>query len=234
MSTSVRTNCRILLLLGLTLTAPATAQSEQVSALREGNRLFREGRLEEAYAAYQGGHDDSEPHAVLSYNLGTAAHHLDRLPEAILWYRRAAEENPGDPWLQENLEMARAALGLRPYPEPGLLGAVSRHSVLLYYLAAVIAWIGTALWIARPRSSLTAPLVLMAVGLTIYGLVLAADRLAPVPVVLTVDCSAPTGDLPAGSETWVVRRSETEVEVAAGSLTLPCPADTVAAIRHRP
>jgi hypothetical protein len=221
----------VLLILGLVLAVPAAAQSAQVEALREGNRLFREGRVEEAYSAYLAGHDDADPHAVLSYNLGTAAHHLDRLPEAILWYRRAAELNPGDPWLQENLEMARNTLGLQPYAEPGLVGAASRHTAMVYYLAAIIAWVGTALWFARPRGRLLGPALVVTVGVVIYGGALLASHLAPVAGVVTTTCSAPTGDLPSGSEVWIVGGSIETVDVAAGGSVLRCPTDSVTPIR---
>ena len=85
----------------------ASTQTVPIDSLREGNRLFREGRLEEAREAYAAGYLPDQPHPVLAYNLATTAHRLGQLPEAILWYRRSAAVNPGDPWLQENLAGAR-------------------------------------------------------------------------------------------------------------------------------
>jgi len=219
------------LMVAAPLGAPALfAQSPQVTALREGNRQFREGRLEDAYATYFAGYDTSAPHPILAYNLGTAAHHLGRLPEAILWYRRADTANPGDPWLRENLETARATLGLQPYSAPGIAGSVSRHSQLLYYLGATVAWIGVALWMARSRSRLAPTISLLAVAVVIYGGTLLASRQAPRPAVVVDDCSGTEADLPEGSEVWIVAARHDTVELAAGSLTIACPADSVAPI----
>lgn len=205
----------------------AAAQSEQVAALREGNRLFREDRIEEAFDAYQAGYDAAAPHPVLSYNLGTAAHRLDRLPEAILWYRRAAAVNPGDPWLRENLESARATLGLQPYPAPGIAAAISRHTRWVYLLAALIAWTGAGLWLARSRAPLRPVVSLLAVALVVYGIAWIAGRSTPRAAVVIAECTGRDGDLPAGSEVWIASHDDDTVEIAAGGLQIACPADAV-------
>ena len=214
----------------LAVAPAATAQTGQVTALRDGNRLFREGRIDEAYTAYLEGYEASAPHPVLSYNLGTTAHRLDRLPEAILWYRRAAAVNPGDPWLSDNLASARATLGLQPYPAPGLASAIARNTPALHYLAALVAWIGVAWWIARPRGRLRPTLILLALALTVYGVAVLADRSTPVGAVVTADCSGSSGDLPAGSEVWIARRGEETVEITAGGLRMQCPSETVSPV----
>jgi len=223
----------LLVVLCLLAATPLAAQSEQIVALREGNRLFREGRVEEAYDTYLEGFDAAAPHPVLSYNLGAAAHRLNRLPEAILWYRRAALVNPGDPWLQENLESARATLGLQPYPAPGLASAVSRHARTLYYLAALIAWVGAALWMARSRSRLRPTLTLLAVALTVYGAAVLAGRWTPIAAIVTEECTGRSGDLPAGSEVWIARNTGGRVEIAAGGLQITCPSEAVSPVTHR-
>ena len=87
----------------------AFAQPDSRAALNEGNRRFRDGQIEAAVEAYLRGYSPAAPHPTLLYNLGTALHHLDRLPEAILWYRRAAESD--DLWLKDNLLLARRSLG---------------------------------------------------------------------------------------------------------------------------
>ena len=68
----------------------AASPQDPQAALREGNRLFRDGQIEAAVTVYLEGYVPPAPHPTLLYNLGTALHHLDRLPEAVLWYRRAA------------------------------------------------------------------------------------------------------------------------------------------------
>ena len=202
-----------------------------VAALREGNRLFRENRIEEAYDAYRAGYDPAAPHPVLSYNLGTTAHRLDRLPEAILWYRRAATVNPGDPWLRDNLDSARATLGLQPYPAPGFASAISRHGRALHFLAALIAWVAAGFWLARSRAPLRPVVALLVLALAVYGVAFVATRSTPRAAVITADCSGRDGDLPAGSEVWITGRSGNEVSLAAGRLQITCPADAVSAVR---
>src|SRR5262245_59538298 len=93
----------LLLLLGMAAPHPP---SDAAAALREGNRRFHAGDLEEAMEAYAAGYDGADP--LLAYNLGTTAHHLDRLPEALLWYRRAIASDSGgagNPWLRDNLRL---------------------------------------------------------------------------------------------------------------------------------
>ena len=207
---------------------PASAQIDQISALREGNRLFREGRVEEAHEAYLRGYDADLPHSILFYNLGTTAHHLGRLPEAILWYRRAETLSPRDPWLRDNLEIARDTLGLRPYSAPGFSGEIVRNARALYYLAALLAWAGALLWLLRGRHPPLVPLVLLGSGLLVYAGTLLASRSAPAAAVLIEDCTSTAGDLPAGSEVWVVRFGTEAIEVAAGRLSLQCQREAVA------
>ena len=208
----------------------ADAPSDQVASLREGNRLYREGRLEEARDAYLAGYRPEAPHPVLEYNMATTMHHLGDLPQAILWYRRAEATNPGDPWMRENLRRARASLGLQPYDAPGMSGMVSRHATLLFYLAAALAWLGAALFIARPRRSGVAAAGLVTLGALLYALTWAADRSAPRAAVVLEGCSAASGDLPAGSEIWVTGQSDGQVEIAAGRATLVCPRESVSLV----
>ena len=180
---------------------------------------------------YLRGYDADLPHSILFYNLGTTAQHLGRLPESILWYRRAETLSPGDPWLRENLEIARDTLGLRPYSAPGFLGGISRNRRALYYLAALLAWGGAIVWLLRSRHSPLVPVVLLGSGLFVYTGTLMASRSAPAAAVLIKDCASTTGDLPAGSEIWVVRSGAETVEVAAGGLSLHCPLEAVARLQ---
>ncbi len=219
-----------LVVLGAVAMADAQSADEQVGSLREGNRLYREGRLEEARDAYLTGYSPESPHPVLAYNLATTAHHLGSVPEAILWYRRAAATNPGDPWMQENLASARAALGLQPYPAPGLSGLVSRHQTLLLYAGALFAWAGLLLWIARQRRSAAVAFILLGIGVVIFSATLATSRSAPRAAVVLEDCSADEGDLPAGSEIWVTERTEVGFRVVAGNATLECPSAAIALV----
>jgi hypothetical protein len=229
----IRGTAGLAILVAIVGALPAHTQVDQVSALREGNRLFREGRVEEAHAAYLRGYDATLPHSVLFYNLGTTAQHLDRLPESILWYRRAESISPRDPWLQENLGAARDTLGLRPYAPPGFAGSISRSARTLFYLAAAMVWGGVLLWFIRSRHPLLIPMVLVVSGMVVYAGTMIATRWAPAPAVLISDCASGNGDLPAGSEIWIVRASTDTIDVAAGQLVLQCPLETAAPLLPR-
>lgn len=207
----------------------ASPQTVAVDSLREGNRLYREGRLEEARDAYAAGYLPEDPHPVLTYNLATTSHQLGQLPEAILWYRRAAAVNPGDPWLHENLAGARGELGLQPYPRPGLAGSISQHAQLLYYSAALLAWLGVGWWIWRPRS-VSGPATLMVLGVLLYAITWAGRETAPRAAVVIEQCSAPAGDLPAGSEVWIRQLVGERVQLTAGEAELDCPRSSIALV----
>lgn len=231
-ATIIRLSPLILLVLlvakGVAPGGEPAAVGDRVGSLREGNRLFREGRLEEAYEAYRGGWDAAAPHPILVYNLATTAHHLGRLPEAILWYRRAERLTPGDPWIEENLHQARASLGLTPYPAPGLATLIARHRSLLYYLAALVAWAGTVLWMARPRTSARLATALVVAAVAVYAVVAITATRAPTPAVLLEDCSDAGADLPAGSELWAVRTGEEAYEALVPGARVRCPASAIA------
>ena len=213
----------LVVLAGLAAVGAAEPQTDQIDSLREGNRLYREGRLEEAYLAYLNGYRPEAPHPILTYNVATTSHHLGDLPEAILWYRRTENVNPGDPWLRENLEHARASLGLQPYPAPGATGLLASHRHTLLYLAAALAWIGVGLWIARPRRSARAAMALVVSGVLLYTITYLAGVAAPRAAVVTEACSGDHGDLPAGSEVWVIDEDAESYEIAAGAARIHCP-----------
>jgi hypothetical protein len=73
-----------------------------------GNRLYEEGRFEEAAAAYAGAARYGIEDYRLEYNLGNAAYRSGRLGEAILHYERAYRLRPTDPDIVANLELARS------------------------------------------------------------------------------------------------------------------------------
>lgn len=193
--------------------------TDPLTALNEGNRLFRNGQVQEAVEVYGSGYDPASPHPTLLYNLGTALHHLDRLPEAILWYRRAAEvggavsaedaggEAPvagqGDPWLQENLWLARRSLGSEALPAGGALGWVGRHSGTLRLTAIALAWMALLTVIAVPRMPLWGTAAIAVLAFSLYGGAIAVDRWGPRAAVVLEDCFTAAGELPAGTEIWV-------------------------------
>ena len=212
------------LLWAFVATAADGSEVDSQAALNEGNRLFRDGKLEEAVAAYELGYSPTEPHPTLLYNLGTALHHLDRLPEAILWYRRADDSD--DPWLEENLWLARRSLGSQILPATGSLGWLSRHTGGLRLTAIAFAWMTLLLVFLSPKAPPWTWILISLSTLSLYGGASAVDRWGPRPAVVLSDCSTPAGDLPAGTEAWVRATAEGQWAVV-GSEQVVCSPDSV-------
>lgn len=190
----------LLVLLGLA--APPLA-SEPAVALREGNRRFHAGDLEGAMEAYAAGYDGADP--LLAYNLGAVAHRLGRLPEALLWYRRASMGHEGHAWLRENLQLVRGQLrsgGARN--QPGVAGwdFWMRHRRRLLWLGVLCAW-GAIPVAVVPLSVRRRRLAFAAVALTAVVAFTAGtslERIGPRAAVLLADCAGPDVRLKAGSE----------------------------------
>lgn len=227
---------RVVALLGagvaafLSLGAGPQPQTPPKDALARGNALVQSGELEEAVAAYRRGFDAESPHPTLVYNLGAVLHRLDRLPEAVLWYRRSP--TPDDPWLEENLFLARRSLGSQQLAA-GPVGELASHAGLLGRAGVVLAWIFLVLAVAVPRLRIS---VLLAVGLVALGIYAAAfglHRWGPRPAVLLEDCSTAAGELPAGTEAWVYPSAGEEDEEwrVAGTDGASCGGEAVALIR---
>ncbi len=182
---------------------------ETQAALYEGNRLFRDGQIEAAVAAYLEGTSQQAPHPTLLYNLGTALHHLDRWPEAILWYRRAAlaraayHPRAEDPWLEDNLWLARRSLGSQVVQIGGLLGWLVRHTGDLRSAAIAIAWITLVVVVIRDKMPAWVVVAAAGLAISVYGGAAAVERWGPRPAVILQDCLTPAGELPAGTEVWV-------------------------------
>lgn len=185
------------------------------TALAAGNRLVRDGRLEEALNVYISGYEGTgSPDPVLAYNLGTVAHHLDRLPEALLWYRRAEIGVRGaDPALRadlsDNLELAHRSLeslGVQPGEPPAAWRLWIENRQHLPLLGIVLSWCALPLLALRPgiRGKVLVPLAVLS------GLAAAAGteprlllNAGPRPAVLLQPCPTTDTGLPAGSEVWV-------------------------------
>ncbi len=174
------------------------------TALDDGNRLFKSGRIEAAVEVYRRGYVPRVPrvpHPTLAYNLGTALHHLGRLPEAVLWYRRAG--GSGDPWLEENLWLARRRLGSQVLPPVGPLGSLARQVDALRLAAIAAAWATFLALIAVRRFPLWGFLTSALLAGALYGAAAGVERWGPRPAVLVADCTSAAGEFPAGTEAWV-------------------------------
>jgi hypothetical protein len=192
---------------------------EPQEALRRGNRAYREGRLEEALGTYAAGYRPGRP--LLAYNAGTTAHHLERLPEALLWYRRAARDAgrdaaDQDEWLRANRELVREQLAAPRHAAPSPWPWLRPAAPWLWVVAAALAWLALGWqWVRRravPDRLRRRPLVLLVLAALLLAAGWLLPRVAPRPLVLLAPCDPPVpapGDdggrvpsLPAGTETW--------------------------------
>jgi tetratricopeptide (TPR) repeat protein len=219
----LKTHLPLLVLLLWSALPALAAPPDPLAALAAGNREAEAGKLDQAFAAYLEGYDPAAVHPTLAYNLGTTLHQLGRLPEAILWYRRAvpAGKVAADPWLEDNLLLARRTLGSQNAGHPDGWAELRRQAGILTAAAVVLSWLAAGLFLLAPRRR----------GLALTGF-LAAVLLAALAwishgrgareAVLLADCTTGAGSLPAGSELWVTREGS-DFRVA-GSRDAACPA----------
>lgn len=213
-------------------TAKAAESSEAaepvdpLAALTEGNRLFRNGQIEAAAEAYSAGYSPQAPHPTLVYNLGAAYHLLGRLPEAILWYRRAGSSE--DPWLEENLWLARRGLGSRVLPPGTVVGFMARRAAVLKWLAIGLAVASLAVALAGSRVPVWVVAASLLLGGALYASAAAVEHWGPRPAVLLAECGAGSGELPAGTEAWVRRLADGSFGIEGSGIR--CPAEAVGLI----
>lgn len=231
-----RTLFRALLLLPLLAllgaASPAAAQIDPLAALAAGNQAVEAGQLDQAALAYRRGFDPAAVHPTLAYNLGSTLHQLGRLPEAILWYRRAllpaSTKASADPWLDDNLLLARRTLGSQSAGHPDLWAALREYSGPLTGAAVALSWLAAAVfWMAPRRRGIA--LGGLAAALGIAAVAWCSHGLGAREAVLLADCATGAGSLPAGSELWVV--ADGADYRLAGSQDARCPASAVELIR---
>ena len=203
-------------------------ETDAMHSLAEGNDLVAAGELEQAVAVYGSGYDPASPHPTLVYNLGTVLHRLDRLPEAVLWYRRSPQSE--DPWLQENLWLARRSLGSQQIPG-GTFGALASQSDRLALAGIVIAWLFLFLVTFVDRLPRKLPAVVGLLALALYGIAFGLHRWGPRPAVLITDCASSGVELPAGTEAWVQPAGD-DWQIAGASHAV-CPGASVGLVSPR-
>jgi tetratricopeptide (TPR) repeat protein len=184
----------------LLLAGGAPAGAEDTGALAAGNLWFEKGDLEAALEAYAEGWtgNGSSLDAALAYNAGTAALRLGRLPEALLWFRRAQAAAPRDPWVRDNLATARASLGHTPSEAPLPWRLLLRHGPWTAFGGIALAWLAFGLTAMRKPPHPVWLALLAALSCAVFAAGLLAGRAGPRPAVLLEPCG-----LPAGSEVWV-------------------------------
>jgi tetratricopeptide (TPR) repeat protein len=208
----------LLCLVGLFATPEAGA-----TARARGDRLAVAGKLEAALEAYAAAYSAAERDTLAAYNAGTLALQLGRLPEAVLWLRRAqAGAAEPDPWAAENLAAARRLLGLpdRPVARPWSLA--ERAAPWLGWGAAALAWGGLGLGLATRRTR--GGLAVLAASALLFVAGQALSRWGPREAVLLRAC--PGLSLSPGSEIWVFPGAES-VRVLGPGGSSRCPAGSL-------
>lgn len=99
------------ILLGYTLGAGIAGFSchaaDITSQFEAANRLYEQGKFDEAIVAYQKLIESGVVSSALYFNLGNACFKSGQLGRAIAAYRAAQQLNPRDPDIQANLQFAR-------------------------------------------------------------------------------------------------------------------------------
>jgi hypothetical protein len=202
------------------------ATNDPGTALAQGNRLFERDEVEAALKVYARGYTGggSAADGALAYNAGTCALRLGRLPEALLWYRRAEIDAAGDPWLQDNLSLVRRSLDDSPEQNTLWQMGLGRRRWLAV-AGVILAWVTLGLLVLAPRlpHGLLRTLALLACVAFTGGILL--DRFGPRAAVLLAACP-PAGGLPVGSEVWVRAEGDGWRVVSPGR-SPRCPASAV-------
>lgn len=175
--------------------------AEGTLALEEGNRQFENGEIDSALEAYVRGWtgDGSDLDGILAYNAGTCALRLGRLPEALLWYRRAQAATPRDPWVRDNLAATRGALGTPATEAPLPWALWTTHGRWLALTGVLLAWTVLGLLLLVRRSSRQWLTALALLSCAFFTASLLVGRVGPRPAVLLDECPG----LAAGTEVWV-------------------------------
>ena len=85
----------------------AARGAEAAASFETANKLYEEGKFQDAAAAYQKLALSGETSAALFFNLGNAFFKSGQVGRAIDAYRRAEQINPRDPDIRANLRFAR-------------------------------------------------------------------------------------------------------------------------------
>lgn len=222
--------CCVGLLLGVTL---GDAGTNVVAGFEAANRLYEEGRFEDAAEAYAALLQEGRVSANLCFNLGNAWFKAGQLGQAIVNYRRAARLAPRDPDVEANLRMARELVSGSPPAAPALWRRLVRPLTLNEWagLVAICLWVAFGLLTAqqwrRPGPSPWPRWIAVALsGLALSGLGLlgawldhgrATDVVVTVPEAVVrygpLDVSPQLVVVPDGTELTVLDRKDDWLQV---------------------
>lgn len=95
----------ILYILTLLITSITFAQNETL--FEQGNKLYNEGKYEEAITKYESILDNGKHSAELYFNLGNAHYKLNHIAPSIYFYEKALLLKPNDRDIKNNISFAR-------------------------------------------------------------------------------------------------------------------------------
>ncbi len=87
-----------------------SAANDPNQGLEDGNKAFQAKKYAEAVHQYQSVIQAGYESAALYFNLGNAYFKLDSLPQAVLYYEKARQLNPGDDDILFNLRIVNAKI----------------------------------------------------------------------------------------------------------------------------
>jgi len=131
-----------------------------------------------------------------------------------------------DPWLQENLWLARRSLGSQRLGVSGLAAFMAERSDHFFAAAVAAAWLSllAAAWPRVPRGAWAATL---GVAMLLWLGAWLMARHAPRQAVLLEECATAAGELPAGTELWLWPSDEESSLAVAGVADARCLEETV-------
>lgn len=137
---------RLLFLLSL-LMAAACAQAAltnaftPTAAFEQANRLYEQGRFQEATAAYEQLVATGHTTAAVWFNLGNAAYKAGQIGRAIAAYRLLERQEPRDAFLRANLQFVRGKVYADEKSRVPLWKGLVRRATLNEWTMLASAWL---------------------------------------------------------------------------------------------
>jgi len=112
-----------------------------------GNSLYREGKFDQAAAAYEAILSQGFAGAAVYFNLGNSYYRLGKVAPAILAYERALRLQPNDPDIKHNLSLVNLKTADRIEPLPDLFFIEWLRSLSVVVPLRVTVWLFVIAWI---------------------------------------------------------------------------------------
>jgi tetratricopeptide (TPR) repeat protein len=141
---TVQRFCAWIVLLVL-VSAVGSAQTAS-DDFERGNNLYREGKFDQAAAAYEAILNQGFAGAAVYFNLGNSYYRLGKLAPAILAYERALRLQPNDPDIKHNLSLVNLKTSDRIEPLPDLFFIEWLRSLSVVVPLRTTVWLFVVAW----------------------------------------------------------------------------------------